>query len=151
MARAVEDPKKDRLPAVFMAGAPRVRSIAEGREARGTALLTAVSTPALLTARTDAGDVKMDDIHFKIDESETVESVAQFKARLTHWFRQMMFVSGETAEPSAETTWMIEEIVREQVIEMVRVLLNMNPPLTTSASTSDSACQPTRLQIHLHR
>jgi hypothetical protein len=32
---------------------------------------------------------------------------------------QMMFVSGETAEPSAETTSMIEEIVRQQVIEMV--------------------------------
>lgn len=31
----------------------------------------------------------------------------------------MMFVSGETAEASAETMWMIEEIVREQVVEMV--------------------------------
>ena len=31
----------------------------------------------------------------------------------------MMFVSGETAEPSQETTSIIEEIVREQVIEMV--------------------------------
>ena len=31
----------------------------------------------------------------------------------------MMFVSGETAEPSAETTGMIEELVRQQVIEMV--------------------------------
>ena len=32
-----------------------------------------------------------------------------------------MFVSGETAEPSADTTSMIEEIVRQQVIEMVGV------------------------------
>jgi transcription initiation protein SPT3 len=32
---------------------------------------------------------------------------------------QMMYVSGETAEASAETTGMIEEIVRQQVIEMV--------------------------------
>lgn len=32
----------------------------------------------------------------------------------------MMFVSGETAEPSIETAYLIEEIVREQVIEMVR-------------------------------
>ena len=31
-----------------------------------------------------------------------------------------MFVSGETAEPSAETTWLIEEIVRGQVVEMLR-------------------------------
>jgi hypothetical protein len=32
----------------------------------------------------------------------------------------MMYVSGETAEASSETTGMIEEIVRQQVIEMVR-------------------------------
>jgi Transcription initiation factor IID, 18kD subunit len=31
----------------------------------------------------------------------------------------MMFIAGETAELSAETTWTIEEIVREQVVEMV--------------------------------
>lgn len=35
-----------------------------------------------------------------------------------------MFVSGETGEPNAETTGIIEEIVRGQVIEMVRL-----PPL----------------------
>ncbi|KAI0159704.1 TFIID-18kDa-domain-containing protein [Xylariaceae sp. FL1272] len=34
--------------------------------------------------------------------------------------QQMMYVSGETAEPSPETTAMIEEIVRQQVIEMLR-------------------------------
>lgn len=33
--------------------------------------------------------------------------------------QQMMYVSGDTAEASAETTGMIEEIVRQQVIEMV--------------------------------
>ncbi|KAI1327161.1 TFIID-18kDa-domain-containing protein [Xylariaceae sp. FL0255] len=33
--------------------------------------------------------------------------------------QQMMYVSGETAEPSPETTAMIEEIVRQQVIEML--------------------------------
>ena len=31
----------------------------------------------------------------------------------------MMFVSGESAEASVETTTLIEEIVRQQVIEMV--------------------------------
>lgn len=31
----------------------------------------------------------------------------------------MMFVSGEAAEPSVETTSLIEEIVRQQVIEIV--------------------------------
>lgn len=33
-----------------------------------------------------------------------------------------MFVSGETAEPSQETTTLIEEIVRQQVVEMVRYI-----------------------------
>ena len=32
---------------------------------------------------------------------------------------QMMFVSGETGDPSPETTGMIEEIVRQQVVEIV--------------------------------
>lgn len=32
----------------------------------------------------------------------------------------MMFVSGETSEPSTETTTIIEEIVREQVVEMLK-------------------------------
>ncbi|KAK8119474.1 Spt3 [Apiospora kogelbergensis] len=34
--------------------------------------------------------------------------------------QQMMYVSGEAGEPSIETTAMIEEIVRQQVIEMLR-------------------------------
>jgi len=31
----------------------------------------------------------------------------------------MMFVSGETSDPSPETTTMIEGIVQQQVVEMV--------------------------------
>lgn len=46
-------------------------------------------------------------------------SEEDFKKRLTSFTKQMMFVSGETAEPSAETTGMIEELVKQQVIEMV--------------------------------
>ncbi len=38
---------------------------------------------------------------------------------LTFSIRQMMFVSGETAEASVDTTSMIEEIVHAQVVEMV--------------------------------
>ncbi|KAL7273939.1 Transcription initiation protein spt3 [Rhizina undulata] len=41
----------------------------------------------------------------------------KFKYRVE--IQQMMFVSGETGEPSAETTGIIEEIVRGQVIEML--------------------------------
>ena len=47
------------------------------------------------------------------------ESEKKFKQKLTSYFRQMMFVSGETAEPSPETTGMIEELVKQQVMEMV--------------------------------
>lgn len=38
---------------------------------------------------------------------------------LTGTIHQMMFVSGETAEASIETTGIIEEIVHEQVVEIV--------------------------------
>ncbi|KAF8455280.1 transcription initiation factor IID, 18kD subunit-domain-containing protein [Kalaharituber pfeilii] len=41
------------------------------------------------------------------------------KAKYRVEIQQMMFVSGETGEPSHETTMLIEEIVRSQVIEML--------------------------------
>ncbi len=53
------------------------------------------------------------------DETYECESWEGFKTRLTNGLKQMMYVSGETAEPSHETTGMVEEIVRQQVIEMV--------------------------------
>jgi hypothetical protein len=53
----------------------------------------------------------------QIENSE--ENKGDFEERLTGSVKQMMFVSGETAEPSAETTGMIEELVKQQVIEMV--------------------------------
>ena len=43
------------------------------------------------------------------------------RIQLTEEFLQMMFVSGETGEPSAETTTLIESIVQDQVKEMVRI------------------------------
>jgi hypothetical protein len=42
-----------------------------------------------------------------------------FKKELMFRVQQMMFVSGETGDPSPETTGMIEEIVRQQVVEIV--------------------------------
>ncbi|EGS21568.1 uncharacterized protein CTHT_0034290 [Thermochaetoides thermophila DSM 1495] len=41
---------------------------------------------------------------------------------IANWFElcQMMYVSGETGEPSLETTGIIEDIVRQQVIEIIR-------------------------------
>ena len=54
-------------------------------------------------------------------DTDCEETTEGFKSRLTYVLGQMMFVSSETAEPGPETTWMIEEIVREQVVEMARV------------------------------
>ncbi|KAK2810074.1 hypothetical protein FQN50_003268 [Emmonsiellopsis sp. PD_5] len=82
------------------------------------------------TKSTDEDDI-FDDIQFQnpfdakmeqdLDQDQDLddETQEQWKLRLTNIFRQMMFVSGETAEPSAETTTLIEEIVRQQVIEML--------------------------------
>ncbi|KAI5797742.1 transcription initiation factor IID, 18kD subunit-domain-containing protein [Geopyxis carbonaria] len=47
----------------------------------------------------------------------------KFKYRVE--IQQMMFVSGETGEPSPETTGIIEEIVRGQVIEMLQQCTNL--------------------------
>ena len=47
----------------------------------------------------------------------------------------MMYVSGETAEPPIETTSIIEDIVRQQVIELVR-LSNFRLILILSHSVS---------------
>jgi transcription initiation protein SPT3 len=50
----------------------------------------------------------------------------------------MMFVSGETGDPSPETTTMIEGIVQQQVIEMVRYnLLGLQNPDLRSCSSSE--------------
>ena len=43
----------------------------------------------------------------------------EYKEDMANMISQMMFVSGETAEPSPETTTIIEEIVHTQVVEMV--------------------------------
>lgn len=43
----------------------------------------------------------------------------KFPDKVTNFIHQMMFVSGETAEPSIETTTLIEDIVRQQVVEIV--------------------------------
>ena len=47
----------------------------------------------------------------------------EFRKDLINDILQMMYVSGETGEPSAETTGMIEEIVRQQVVEIVSLPL----------------------------
>ncbi|KAL9109750.1 MAG: hypothetical protein Q9227_005619 [Pyrenula ochraceoflavens] len=50
---------------------------------------------------------------------EPLQETLIYTDELRHIFWQMMFVSGETADPSTETTGLIEEIVREQVVQML--------------------------------
>ncbi|KAM3556941.1 hypothetical protein MY1884_004784 [Beauveria asiatica] len=52
--------------------------------------------------------------------SDFTPSPESFKRILIDTIRQMMYVSGETGEPSVETTSIIEDIVRQQVIELLR-------------------------------
>lgn len=53
---------------------------------------------------------------YAVFEPHPREAIADYLAL------QMMYVSGETGEPSVETTGIIEDIVRQQVIEIVRFL-----------------------------
>jgi hypothetical protein len=82
-----------------------------------------------------------------------IERVAEWKERLTNHVKQMMFVSGETAEASPETTGMIEEIVRQQVIEMVSsCLFPQAAPLTINlARPMHSPSEPPRFSLNTHR
>jgi len=88
-------------------------------------LLDGLANPAESTFDADIFDITAASEHIHKHSSKAPlidaddESEEEFKEKLTDWFTQMMFVSGETAEPSAETTGMIEELVRQQVIEMV--------------------------------
>lgn len=65
-----------------------------------------------------------------LDTNQAVDSETfdDFKHRLTTAFQKMMYVSGETAEASPETTYLIEEIVREQVVEMVSSPILLDQP-----------------------
>ncbi|KAL9945895.1 Transcription initiation protein spt3 [Verticillium nonalfalfae] len=66
--------------------------------------------------------IHLNDISFSSDDSFLFdeETAEDFRVRLTDVFQQMMYVSGETAEPSVETTNIIEGIVREQVVELLK-------------------------------
>lgn len=56
---------------------------------------------------------------FSKDAKQFRELPPYFKVIIADTFKQMMYVSGETGEPSVETTSIIEDIVRQQVIELV--------------------------------
>lgn len=52
-------------------------------------------------------------------EAPFEQTMEQFRSDLREQIAQMMYVSGETGEPSVETTGIIEEVVRQQVVEIV--------------------------------
>ena len=56
-------------------------------------------------------------------EEETAEGYKRIV--LMPDIQQMMFVAGETGEPSSETTTLIEQIVHEQVTEMVGLSISV--------------------------
>ena len=65
--------------------------------------------------------------------------------------QQMMFVAGETGEPSSETTTLIEQIVHEQVIEMVSFsILCARKTKIKVAQKIHSPCYSTRLPCNHH-
>ena len=55
----------------------------------------------------------------EIEAEPETQTEEMFEDMLTDLLHQMMFVSGETAEPAVDTTTLIEEIVRQQVVEIV--------------------------------
>ena len=52
-------------------------------------------------------------------ESITVRFLCSCVSLTDRVNEQMMFVAGETGEPTTETTTLVEQIVHEQVVEMV--------------------------------
>lgn len=69
----------------------------------------------------------LDDISIPPPEEPPEEEIAEGYKRMVLMpeLKQMMFVAGETGEPSSETTTLIEQIVHEQVIEMVSVCITV--------------------------
>ncbi|ATY59275.1 SAGA-like transcriptional regulatory complex subunit Spt3, putative [Cordyceps militaris CM01] len=61
-----------------------------------------------------------DDMSTAVNYPDFTPGPESFRRILIDTFGQMMYVSGETGEPSVETTSIIEDIVRQQVIELLR-------------------------------
>lgn len=88
-------------------------------------------------------------------DDELDESWHEFMDRFVNTIRQMMYVSGETAEPPVETTSIIEDIVRQQVIELVgrpRFPVRTTPQLRPNTAEELYRTRlPARLKVHQHQ
>ncbi|KAL6231332.1 hypothetical protein BDW75DRAFT_45962 [Aspergillus navahoensis] len=90
--------------------------VVSGDELDSSSAFSGISTYALQLRATPKVEDKDETLESAEDD---FESKGMFAAKLTDFIRQMMFVSGETAEPSIETTTLIEDIVRQQVVELL--------------------------------
>jgi hypothetical protein len=90
-----------RLDRTFTAGSPLLTSTTIGY-AQPTKRRCSTKAPDVVTARTATKRTKRPGVHW-------TDKV----------IRQMMFVSGETGEPSSETTILVEAIIQQQVKELV--------------------------------
>lgn len=72
------------------------------------------------TFRSDNDDTTSAEENSESQKDPEIEDESASKDPIANDDTKMMFVSGETAEPSSETTTLIEEITRQQVIEIVR-------------------------------
>jgi hypothetical protein len=76
------------------------------------------------------------------------------KSTITNMIFQMMFVSGETAEPSIDTTTLIEDITRQQVLEIVSFSYPMHLNLLANydaAKPQHPTGHSSRIPLHLNR
>ena len=80
-------------------------------------------TPSKMAVK-DAATVQPEESLPDVEDPKTAHKALQdYKKWIANQvFKKMMYVSGETGEPSPETTGMVEEIVRQQVIEMVCII-----------------------------
>jgi len=102
-------------------------SLAELDDSSPKLMTTAGSSSSAvdLTSVMSGGDSLMGDAQADIAQGQPSsepsfnELAKSFLEIFSDRFPQMMYVSGETGEPSVETTGIIEDIVRQQVVEIV--------------------------------
>jgi hypothetical protein len=75
---------------------------------------------------------------FTLDETAKLLKTEEDEVLMTNTICQMMFVSGETVEPSPETSMLVEQIVQQQVMEMVSRLA---PPYSEPRLTARPAAR----------
>ena len=89
-----------------------------------------------------SGDVDSDDDLGPFSLSERIKGYKEFVLRPE--IEKMMFVAGETGEPSTESTTLVEQIIHEQCVEIVRPTTLQNPTSLTSQQLKRATALATR-------